>query len=303
MSKFKETGEYATGTESVVEVLTERFVKRIARFGDRYIIARYGLGEDPHRFCIIDNDGEWGVMARVGEIITRKDPAPANQPFYITKMWLEYDRFMKDLPATPGEYRELQEFKEPLAVSEPEQITEGTPVYPGTAVVMPVSARITEVRRAKGMSQQDLSAKTGITQARLSRIESGSSEISCSDLFIIAEALQKPVAEFVETHRIGHDTLVWIMNTGSVVFEGYKTIGMSHYDDVYRTVFVAPVKYDRIMVIKEDGSETSRQQEHLDYSNITAIPISGLRKAKGDNGYVLDMPDRITRVQINRMNI
>lgn len=235
--------------------------------------------------------------------MTREDPVPANQPIYITKMWLEYDRFMKDIPPTPGEYRELQEFNEPLAVSEPEQSAEKTAVYPGPAVLTPVSARITEIRKAKGMSQQDLSAKTGITQARLSRIESGSSEISCSDLFIIAEALQKPVAEFLETHRIKHDTLVWVMNTGSGVFEGYKTIGMSHYDDVYRTVFVAPVKYDRIMVINEDGSETSQQQEHLDYSNITAVPISGLRKAKGGNGYVLDMADRINKVQTNRRSV
>lgn len=303
MSKVKETGEYATGIESVVEVVEEKFVKRIARFSDYCSIARYGLGGDSHRFCIIDHYGVWAVMARGGAIRTREDPVPANQPVYITKMWLEYDRFMKDIPPTPGEYRELQEFNEHLAVSEPEQSAEKTAVYPGPAVLSPVSARITEIRKAKGMSQQDLSAKTGITQAKLSRIESGSSEISCSDLFIIAEALQKPVAEFLETHRIGHDTLVWVMNTGSGVFEGYKTIGMSHYDDVYRTVFVAPVKYDRIMVINEDGSETSQQQEHLDYSNIMAVPISGLRKAKGGNGYVLDMADRINKIQTNRMSV
>jgi transcriptional regulator with XRE-family HTH domain len=64
---------------------------------------------------------------------------------------------------------------------------------------MLTSQKITEIRKSKGMSMVELSTKTGITQASISRYESGKiRKINSENLAKIAEALEVSVEDLTE---------------------------------------------------------------------------------------------------------
>jgi len=52
-----------------------------------------------------------------------------------------------------------------------------------------IGQRIAELRSQRGMSQQQLSEKTGLIQAHISRIERGKYSVGFDTLQLIAEAL------------------------------------------------------------------------------------------------------------------
>ena len=56
---------------------------------------------------------------------------------------------------------------------------------------------IRDVRKAKGITQQELGEKTGIDQASISRMERGQKTIKLNDLKVIAEALEVSLEELV----------------------------------------------------------------------------------------------------------
>ncbi|MFA5428797.1 MAG: helix-turn-helix transcriptional regulator [Sulfurimonas sp.] len=483
--------------------MKDTFIKNIAQFGDRFIIAGYEHGIDSHAFCITDHQGTWAVIARGGVILTRKDPAPAKQPKYITRMWQEYDKFMKDIPETPEAYQELIQFKQEHPVPDSnieddppffnrynfifcmEKLNEGiesfysiakyvshygdirrhtdvsyiidykgswalmerggkiTPLsvllLPGiythlykikklaqrdpnlqtfkwvmeelpsspsdlgilvlfkqwieqrnfdwnsfqnwwldsitgtdrpidsrSVFVMPSTMdavnskeiytslkdqdhcynktkqinffkssteriedyhtirpefgtteqlwkayeestrispgkpkseiryinslpgrRITEARKALKISQQTLSEKTGITQSKLSRIESGLSDLECTELTVISGQLQKPESYFFEEYRVENEETVWVKDDTFNHYKPFCVIGMSPWSDKYRTIFAAPVTYERNLVIEEDSREQEISYPRHDYDRIIAVPWSNLVRTADGKGYIL----------------
>mgnify|MGYP001604532492 CR=1 FL=1 len=69
-----------------------------------------------------------------------------------------------------------------------------------------LGARIKEIRRAKGLSQEELSEKIGIDSKHLSRIEVGGSFPSLATLIKLSEALKVEIKDFFEFAHIAEDT-------------------------------------------------------------------------------------------------
>ena len=59
-----------------------------------------------------------------------------------------------------------------------------------------IGARIRELRRKRGWSQEQLGAMVGFSQSKISKIENGDWD-SLSDLKLIARALEIPIEELV----------------------------------------------------------------------------------------------------------
>lgn len=59
--------------------------------------------------------------------------------------------------------------------------------------------RIKEIRVAKGMTQVELAEKLGLSQAEISRKESGTTAVETSQLYAFAVALGVTVSDLLET--------------------------------------------------------------------------------------------------------
>lgn len=59
-----------------------------------------------------------------------------------------------------------------------------------------IGARIRELRRKRGLSQEQLGAMVGFSQSKISKIENGDWD-SLSDLRLIARALEVPIEELI----------------------------------------------------------------------------------------------------------
>ena len=55
--------------------------------------------------------------------------------------------------------------------------------------------RVKEIREAKGLTQADLSAMTGLNQGYLSRVENGTANVSLDKMRVIAAALKVDLHE------------------------------------------------------------------------------------------------------------
>lgn len=258
--------------------MKKEFISCIEQLGDHYSVARYEFNGDTHAFCIIDNGGEWAVMARGGAILSR-DIYSTAELLYMKRMWQAVDTFMENLPGTPSEYRELIAFKTGLSGAAPEAETGYINPLPGR--------RITEARKALKMSQQTLSEKTGITQSKLSRIESGLTDIGCTELAVIAGQLHKPESYFFEECRVEQEETVWVKDEMLERYNPFKVLGMSHYSNKYRTVFAAPVTYEHNLVVGEDNNMVEVHHPKIGYDKIIAVPWSNLMKTTNGEGYIL----------------
>lgn len=61
-----------------------------------------------------------------------------------------------------------------------------------------IGLRIRAARKAKGMTQSEISQKTGIDQATVSRLENGTQEGSPAQLLIIARVIGIPIAQLYD---------------------------------------------------------------------------------------------------------
>lgn len=61
-----------------------------------------------------------------------------------------------------------------------------------------VGERIREIRQTKGISQEALAAKIGITYQQLQKYEKAENRISASRLFDLAYALKTPISSFFD---------------------------------------------------------------------------------------------------------
>ena len=61
-----------------------------------------------------------------------------------------------------------------------------------------IGLRIRADRKAKGMTQSEMSQKTGLDQAYISRLENGTAEGSPSQILSIAHAIGVPVAQIYD---------------------------------------------------------------------------------------------------------
>ena len=59
-----------------------------------------------------------------------------------------------------------------------------------------IGARIRELRRKRGLSQEQLGAMVGFSQSKISKIENGDWD-SLSDLRLIAKVLEVPIEELI----------------------------------------------------------------------------------------------------------
>ena len=59
-----------------------------------------------------------------------------------------------------------------------------------------IGNRVRTVRRLRGLTQTDLGNATGLTFQQIQKYETGVNRISCSKIFLIAEVLSVPVADF-----------------------------------------------------------------------------------------------------------
>lgn len=259
--------------------MKKEFISCIERLGDYYSVARYEFNGDTHAFCIIENGDEWAVMARGGVILCRDIYNPTTEPLYIKRMWQAVDTFMENLPGTPSEYRELIAFKTGLS---------GIVQKPETGYINPLPGRrITEARKELKISQQTLSEKTGITQSKLSRIESGIADIECTELTIVAGQLQKPESYFFEEYRVENEETIWVQDEAFSYYKPFCVVGMSPWSDLYRTIFAAPVTYERNLIIEEEGREQEVSYPRHDYDKIIAVPWSNLVRTADGRGYIL----------------
>lgn len=258
--------------------MKKEFISCIEQLGDYYSVARYEFNGDTHAFCIIENGDEWAVMARGGAILSR-DIYDTTGPLYIIRMWQAVDTFMENLPGTPSEYRELIAFKTGLSGAVPEPETRYINSLPGR--------RITEARKALKLSQQTLSEKTGITQSKLSRIESGLADLECTELTVIAGQLQKPESYFFEEYRVENEEIIWVKDEKFDHYKPFCVIGMSPWSGTYRIIFAAQVTYERNLVIEEDSREQEISYPRHDYDRIIAVPWSNLVRTADGKGYIL----------------
>ena len=61
-----------------------------------------------------------------------------------------------------------------------------------------MGARIRRLRKAKGMSQQDVADKAGLTRVFITRVEAGQQDPSLSTINAIARALDVSAAELMK---------------------------------------------------------------------------------------------------------
>ena len=65
-----------------------------------------------------------------------------------------------------------------------------------------VGQRIRELRRKKNISMESLAYAAGIEYAQLSRIELGKINTSVYQLYLLAEILERPLADFFEPEPV-----------------------------------------------------------------------------------------------------
>ena len=71
-----------------------------------------------------------------------------------------------------------------------------------------ISLRLKEARENKGLSQRELSAKSGVPQGHLSKIESGHVDLRLSSLVAIARVLELELALIPRKHLSAVNTIV-----------------------------------------------------------------------------------------------
>jgi transcriptional regulator with XRE-family HTH domain len=72
-----------------------------------------------------------------------------------------------------------------------------------------IGMRIQQAREELGITQQELAAKLGCTQAALSNYELGKRRLYLANLEQIASALGKPLSYFTEPATDEDDTQIW----------------------------------------------------------------------------------------------
>lgn len=71
-----------------------------------------------------------------------------------------------------------------------------------TELAAQVGKRIRELRRQKNISMESLAYAAGIEYAQLSRIELGKINTSVYQLYLLAEILERPLADFFEPEPV-----------------------------------------------------------------------------------------------------
>lgn len=64
-----------------------------------------------------------------------------------------------------------------------------------------ITYKLVEAREAKGLTQQQLSKLSGISQSKISKIENGTRYIEAAELFILSKALKKPINFFFPKNK------------------------------------------------------------------------------------------------------
>jgi transcriptional regulator with XRE-family HTH domain len=72
-----------------------------------------------------------------------------------------------------------------------------------------IGPRIQQAREERGITQQELAARLGCTQAALSNYERGKRRLYLANLELIASALEKPLSYFTEPAIDEDDTGEW----------------------------------------------------------------------------------------------
>ena len=258
--------------------MSNLFIKGIEKVGDYYAVAKAEGKEDCYPAWIVDLGDCWGLMQRGGGFIN----SMIGKPKYVQKLFTAFDAFGdKELPKYPEQYQPLQVFKTRGSLS-PEEVALLPKIDWGI-----VGYKIKSARTATSLSQQDLSRKTGISQSRLSRIESDQVDLSCTELCLIADELKKPEAFFFEEYRVEDGDTVWIKNEELNHYEPYNVIGMSGVSEIHRMVFIVPVSYHKDMIIEEGAKEIVADYRKHDYQKIQVVSMSDLTKAANAGGYIL----------------
>lgn len=66
---------------------------------------------------------------------------------------------------------------------------------------MDIGARIAEIRKRSGLTQEELARETGLDRTALSKIERGKRQLLAIELARIAEVLERPVADFLSERK------------------------------------------------------------------------------------------------------
>jgi transcriptional regulator with XRE-family HTH domain len=103
-----------------------------------------------------------------------------------------------------------------------------------------IGERIRKYRKARGMSQEQLAEKVGISVTHMSHIETGNTKLSLPVLVDISEALETKTDEILlEKPSCRTD----IMGELSEILEGCSTQQLNIITDVVKTVKISLEKY------------------------------------------------------------
>ena len=116
-----------------------------------------------------------------------------------------------------------------------------------TEVDQTVGARITAMRKAKGLSQADLGVAVGVTFQQIQKYEKGINRVGASRLQQIAQCLDVPVATLfeddAETAKQPHDLLLLSMPGAVALLKAFAEI---ENDELRRNVLAIVRNVGRI---------------------------------------------------------
>lgn len=76
-----------------------------------------------------------------------------------------------------------------------------TNAAPASALAFGIASALSDVKRARGLEQQEIARLTGLSQAQVSRWLNGLRDISVADLLALCDGLGLDVREFLATAR------------------------------------------------------------------------------------------------------
>jgi transcriptional regulator with XRE-family HTH domain len=103
-----------------------------------------------------------------------------------------------------------------------------------------IGERIRKYRKARGMSQEQLAEKVGISVTHMSHIETGNTKLSLPVLVDISEALETKTDEILLEKPLDRTD---IMGELSEILEGCSTQQLNIITDIVKTVKISLEKY------------------------------------------------------------